>query len=52
MVTGAAEGAWVSVRGEIRTGDRVVTRGNERLRSGQAVVATPLNDGADAGTQR
>jgi len=35
-------GAWVVVEGEVRAGDRVVTRGNERLRPGQKVQGTPL----------
>ena len=29
-------------RGPVRAGDKVVTRGNERLRPGQPVQATPL----------
>ena len=36
--TGASSGPWVSVNGEIRAGDRVVTRGNERLRPGMTVL--------------
>jgi len=40
--TGAGVGAWVEVRGAIRAGERVVTRGNERLRPGQMVEATPI----------
>lgn len=35
-------GAWVVVEGEVRAGDRVVTRGNERLRPGQKVQGSPL----------
>jgi membrane fusion protein (multidrug efflux system) len=35
-------GAWVVVEGGIEAGDRVVTRGNERLRPGQAVQGAPL----------
>lgn len=33
-----SEGAWVAVSGKLRPGEQVVTRGNERLRPGQAVV--------------
>lgn len=40
--TGTGVGVWVEVRGPLRAGDRVVTRGNERLAPGQAVRATPL----------
>ncbi len=36
--TGAAVGAWIAVDGELAAGDRVVTRGNERLFPGQTVV--------------
>lgn len=32
---------WIEVQGSIRPGDRVVTRGNERLFSGQPVKAQP-----------
>jgi RND family efflux transporter MFP subunit len=40
--TGQGLGSWVVVRGPLDPGDRVVTRGNERLRPGQAVVGSPL----------
>jgi RND family efflux transporter MFP subunit len=40
--TGEGVGVWVEVRGALRAGDRVVTRGNERLAPGQAVRATVL----------
>ena len=36
--TGAGVGSWVEIRGGLTAGARVVTRGNERLRPGQAVV--------------
>ena len=39
--SGSAAGAWVAVRGEIRPGDKVITRGNERLIPGQAVEGRP-----------
>jgi len=39
--TGAGAGAWIEVRGNLQAGDKVVTRGNERLRPGQAVLPTP-----------
>jgi RND family efflux transporter MFP subunit len=35
---GAAVGVWIEVEGGVAVGDRVVTRGNERLRPGQAVA--------------
>ncbi|QOC22326.1 efflux RND transporter periplasmic adaptor subunit [Wenzhouxiangella sp. AB-CW3] len=37
VTTGIGEGEWIEVRGSIREGDRVVIRGNERLRAGQEV---------------
>ena len=40
--TGAAAAAWIEVRGDVRAGDKVVTRGNERLQPGQPVEATPI----------
>lgn len=40
--TGAGAGAWIEVTGAVRPGDRVVTRGNERLMPGMGVSATPL----------
>jgi RND family efflux transporter MFP subunit len=40
--TGAAAGVWIAVNGAIRAGDKVVTRGNERLQPGQPVQGTPL----------
>ena len=35
--TGAGSGVWVEVRGAVKPGDRVITRGNERLMPGQKV---------------
>ena len=35
--TGAGVGGWVEIRNGLSAGARVVTRGNERLRPGQAV---------------
>ena len=37
VTTGIGEGDWIEVRGPIQEGDRVVIRGNERLRAGQEV---------------
>jgi len=37
---GTGMGAWVAVHGPLEAGDRVVTRGNERLRPGQEVEGT------------
>ncbi len=41
--TGAGVGAWIQVNGSIQPGERVVTRGNERLAPGQAVEATAIS---------
>ncbi|MFQ5487884.1 MAG: efflux RND transporter periplasmic adaptor subunit, partial [Gammaproteobacteria bacterium] len=35
--TGIAQGAFIEVLGELSPGDRVITRGGERLRPGQKV---------------
>ena len=40
--TAEGVGDWLVVDGSVQPGDRVVTRGNERLRAGQAVVGEPL----------
>ena len=37
LTTGLAYGTMIEVHGGLQAGDRVVVRGNERLRSGQAV---------------
>jgi RND family efflux transporter MFP subunit len=37
--TGSAAGAWVAVDGDLQPGDRIVTRGNERIFPGQSVEA-------------
>jgi len=42
VTTGAGAGAWIEVRGGISPGERVVTRGNERLRPGQRVRGEPV----------
>lgn len=39
---GRGVGAWIVVTGPLSAGDRVVTRGNERLRPGQAAVGQEL----------
>ncbi len=39
---GAGVGQWVVVEGQVGPGDRVVTRGNERLNPGQPVTGEPL----------
>lgn len=41
--TGASVGAWTEVIGSVRPGQRVVTRGNERLVPGQPVEGELLN---------
>ena len=40
--TGQGVGSWVVVRSSLRPGEKVVTRGNERLRPGQPVHGEPL----------
>jgi RND family efflux transporter MFP subunit len=40
--TGPGLGEWIVVEGSIRPGQKVVTRGNERLQPGQQVIAEPL----------
>ncbi|WP_197169138.1 efflux RND transporter periplasmic adaptor subunit [Novipirellula galeiformis] len=50
VITGPSRGSWVAVHsqvpGQLNPGDLVVTRGNERLRPGQAVVITNKQDAA------
>jgi RND family efflux transporter MFP subunit len=40
--TGNGVGAWIEVQGALEAGQRVVTRGNERLRPGQLVRGDPI----------
>ncbi len=40
--TGAGAGLWIEVRGGVRPGDKVITRGNERIFPGMDVAAQPL----------
>ena len=42
VTTGAGHGDWVVVLGEVKAGQKVVTRGNERLMPGMAVIGEPL----------
>jgi len=42
VVTGAGVGAWTVVDGAVRPGQKVITRGNERLRPGQPVSGEPV----------
>jgi RND family efflux transporter MFP subunit len=39
---GGAAGDWIAVLGGVQPGDRVITRGNERLGPGQEVVGEPI----------
>jgi membrane fusion protein, multidrug efflux system len=39
---GSGVGAWVEVQGQVQAGQKVVTRGNERLMNGQPVQPQPL----------
>jgi len=38
VTTGIGAGDWIEVMGPIQAGDKVVIRGNERLRAGQSVL--------------
>lgn len=40
--TGTGVGDWVEVRGSVAAGQKVITRGNERLQPGQKVSGQPL----------
>lgn len=40
VTTGEGLGEWIAVEGNLRTGQRVIVRGNERLRPGQKVVGS------------
>jgi len=41
--TGTGIGEWLEVRGAVKPGERVITRGNERIRTGQFVQASPID---------
>jgi len=41
VVTGGGMGLWIAVEGALSPGQRVVVRGNERLRPGQKVMGEP-----------
>lgn len=42
VTTGVATGSWVEIQGPVQTDTKVVTRGNERIRPGQRVLAEPM----------
>lgn len=42
VTSGTGAGQWIEIRGPIEVGDRVVTRGNERLRPGQPIEGKPV----------
>ena len=42
VATGAGVGLWTEVQGPIAPGQKVITRGNERLRPGQKVAGEPV----------
>ncbi len=42
VTTGTAAGEWIEVYGGVGAGDRIITRGNERLRPGLQVTATEV----------
>ena len=41
--TGAGLGVWIQVNGTVRPGEKIITRGNERVFPGQPVQGTPIN---------
>ena len=41
VVIGEGVGQWVEIQAELQSGERVITRGNERLRPGQTVRPAP-----------
>jgi multidrug efflux pump subunit AcrA (membrane-fusion protein) len=41
VTVGSAVGMWVAVDGDVKPGDRLITRGNERIFPGQTVVSEP-----------
>lgn len=45
--TGIAQGEWIEVIGDIHAGDRVITRGGERLRPGQKVSIISSSSSSD-----
>ena len=57
VLIGTAIGEWIEVKALLQPGEQVVTRGNERLRPGQAVAVVgtspepPPEDGADSSTE-
>lgn len=40
--TGSGSGEWIQIAGPVSPGDRIVTRGNERIRPGQDVEGSPV----------
>jgi RND family efflux transporter MFP subunit len=42
VTAGRAGGQWIEVAGDLAAGDKIVTRGNERVRPGQSVEATSV----------
>ena len=43
VATGIGVGNWVEVHGPVTPEARVITRGNERIRPGQQVLAEPID---------
>lgn len=50
VTLGEAEGKLIEVSGELKPGDQVVTRGNERLRPGQAISIVPATANTSVGS--
>lgn len=50
VVIGVADGSWLEVTGDLKPGEQVVVRGNERLRPGQKVTVLPEPEATAAGS--
>jgi len=48
VTTGIGEGDWIEVQGPVQEGDRIVVRGNERLRPGQEVSVQATDESLES----
>jgi RND family efflux transporter MFP subunit len=48
VTTGIGEGEWIEVQGPVQEGDRIVIRGNERLRPGQEVSVQAASEASES----
>ncbi len=51
VTVGVAAAQWIQVQGDLKAGDKIIVRGAERLRPGQAVMIKPSNDNLISGQQ-